>query len=88
MVRISDFRQKEVINVGDGRRLGFIYDAELDGEKGVIEAFVIPGQGRLLGLFGKENDYIIPWDSIVKIGDDIVLVELDKKSARRLEGQK
>lgn len=85
MVRIVDFRQKEVINIADGRRLGYIYDVEIDDESGQIAAVVIPISGKVLGLFGKENEYVIPWESIKKIGEDIVLVELDKKHMRRME---
>ncbi|MDO4563837.1 MAG: YlmC/YmxH family sporulation protein [Clostridia bacterium] len=74
MYRTSDFRQKEVINVTDGKRLGFISDVEVNLERGVIEAIVVPGQRRFFGLFGNESDYVIPWGNIAKIGDDIILV--------------
>ena len=75
-MRIYDFRQKEVINLADGARLGYVFDAEIDPESGKIEALVIPGQGKVLGIFGKDNEYIIPWESIKKIGDDIVLIDM------------
>lgn len=74
-MRIYDFRQKEVINLSDGARLGYIFDAEIDAESGKIEALIIPGQGKVLGIFGKEDEYRIPWNCIRKIGDDIVLIE-------------
>ncbi len=74
-MRIYDFRQKEVINLTDGARLGFIFDAEIDAETGKIRALIIPGQGKVLGIFGKEDEYRIPWECIRKIGDDIVLIE-------------
>lgn len=76
-MRIYDFRQKEVINLSDGARLGYIFDAEINTETGQIESFIIPGQGKVLGIFGKDNEYVIPWDSIKKIGDDIVLIDTD-----------
>ena len=74
-MRIYDFRQKEVINLADGARLGYVFDAEIDPETGRIEALIIPGQSKVLGIFGKENEFVIPWESIRKIGDDIVLIE-------------
>ena len=74
-MRIYDFRQKEVINLTDGARLGFVFDAEIDAETGKIMALIIPGQGKVLGIFGKEDEYRIPWECIRKIGDDIVLIE-------------
>ncbi len=83
MNRTSDLRQKEVINLGDGRRLGFINDVEIDFDDGKIDSIVIPGTGRLLGLIGKDNELIIPWERIRKIGEDIVLVELDERFIRK-----
>lgn len=76
-MRIYDFRQKEVINLSDGARLGYIFDAEINKETGKIESFIIPRQGKVLGIFGKDNEFIIPWESIKKIGDDIVLIDTD-----------
>lgn len=76
-MRIYDFRQKEVINLSDGARLGYIFDAEINAETGKIESFIIPGQGKVLGIFGKDNELVIPWESIKKIGDDIVLIDTD-----------
>ncbi|NLH97415.1 MAG: YlmC/YmxH family sporulation protein [Clostridiaceae bacterium] len=83
MNRSSDFRQKEVINVSDGRRLGFVSDVEIDLEQGRVEAIILPGVGKLLGFFGKDSEFVIPWDKIVKIGEDIILVDLDERYIRR-----
>lgn len=73
--RIFDFRNKEVINISDGKRLGFVDDVEIDIENGTISAVIIPISGKILGVFGKDSEYIIPWNSIKKIGKDIVLVD-------------
>ncbi|MGE5329219.1 MAG: YlmC/YmxH family sporulation protein [Deltaproteobacteria bacterium] len=83
MGRTMDFRQKEVINVCDGRRLGYICDVDIDFESGVIKAIVVPGPGRFLGLLGGGEDIVIPWDSITKVGIDTILVELDEGGGRR-----
>ena len=73
--RSADFRQKEVISITEGRRLGYISDVEIDFEKGVIESVIIPGPSRFFGLFGSGEDLRIPWSSIYKIGDDLILVK-------------
>ncbi|NLL04652.1 MAG: YlmC/YmxH family sporulation protein [Clostridiaceae bacterium] len=83
MNRTSDFRQKEVINISDGRRLGFVCDVEINLESGKLDAIVIPGEGRIFGFFGKDNEYVIPWSKIKKIGEDIILVEFDERYVRR-----
>lgn len=75
MVKISELKQREVININDGRRLGIVYDVEIDMEKGNIDAIVIPGTGRILGLFSKESDIVISWENIKKIGTDVILVD-------------
>lgn len=73
--RIEDFRYREVVNVCDGGRLGFVNDVEIDIDTGRVTALIVPGRCRFLGLFWREDDYILPWDSIRRIGGDIVLVE-------------
>jgi YlmC/YmxH family sporulation protein len=83
MNRSSDFRQKEVINISDGKRLGFVSDVEIDLESGKVEAVILPGVGKLFGLLGKESEFIIPWDSIKKVGEDIILVDLDERYIRK-----
>lgn len=77
MIKISDLRDREIINIIDGRRLGPIKDIVLDLEKGKIMAIVLPGLtgGRILGIFGRSDDLIVPWEKIVRIGVDVVLVE-------------
>ena len=77
LARIFDFRHKEVINISNGKRLGFIEDVDIDTENGAISSVIIPISGKILGVFGKDTEYVIPWDSIKKIGTDIVLVEFD-----------
>ena len=76
MINLSEMKEKEVINVRDGSRLGMIYDFEMDLKKGEVTAIIIPGPGKIMGIFGKNNDIIIDWRKIVKIGEDIILVDL------------
>lgn len=80
--RIGDLRYKEVINVNTGFRLGFVSDGIFDSATGQMAALVVPGQYKVLGLFGRGDDYIIPWDAIRRIGDDIILVEEDRMETR------
>ena len=75
-VRIADLRCKEVINICNGFRMGFVEDVVFNQVTGQIIALVVPGPYRFFGLFGREDDYIIPWECIRRIGDDIILVEI------------
>ena len=74
MVKISEFQIKDVVNVSDGKRLGNIGDIEINLTTGKIEAVVITGTGKVLGFFGREEDIVIPWKNIIKIGQDVILV--------------
>jgi YlmC/YmxH family sporulation protein len=76
MVKTSELRMKDVINVVDGRRLGLIGDLELDLEQGRVKSVVVPGTSRFLGLFGRDRDTVIDWRQIQKIGQDVILVEV------------
>lgn len=74
--RLADLRCKEVINVADGCRLGFVCDVEIDIVTGRVAAIIVPGPCRILGLFGRDDDYIIPWECIRRIGEDMILIEV------------
>lgn len=76
-MRIFDMRQKEVINIKDGCRFGFVADVEIDPKEGTIVKIIIPGPGKILGMFGREEEYRIPWCKIKQIGEDIILVDVD-----------
>lgn len=73
---LSDLRSKEVINLKTGQRLGFVSDVEFDLTDGRITALIIPGQRKLGGLIPGDTDYCLPWDSISRLGDDIILTEV------------
>ena len=73
--KTENFREKEVVNTSDGRRLGFISEVEFDICTGKITAIVVGCAG---GFFGKgKKDIVIPWCNIEKIGEDIILVRAD-----------
>lgn len=37
-----DFKHKEVVNISDGRRLGFVQDVTADLETGMITSIIVP----------------------------------------------
>lgn len=71
----SDLHCKEVVNIGNGERLGFVSDVEINLCSGKVDAIVVPGKGKLFGLVGKGEDWVIPWEAIRSVGDDIILVD-------------
>lgn len=79
----SDLRYKEVIDVHSGFRLGFVYDAEFDDAEGRLISLITPGKAKLFGLLGREDDYVLPWSCIARIGGDIILVDTKEELQRR-----
>ena len=79
----SELRYKEVIDIHTGFRLGCVSDVEFDDREGCIASLVTPGRPRFFGLLGREEDYILPWSNIVRVGSDIVLVEVKGEVLRR-----
>lgn len=75
MAKISEFRQKEVVDIKTGQRLGFICDIEIDPDSGKIISVTVPS-GKLFSSVMKKADKVILWESIIKIGPDIILVEM------------
>ena len=80
--KFTDLHCKEVICLGDGRRLGFISDARIELPQGHVIAIIVPGRGRAFGLFGCREDFVIPWQCIKRIGPDIVLVDIKPEECR------
>lgn len=80
MISLSEVREKEVINIRDGVKIGYIYDFKMDLDKGAILSIIVPGQGKILGIFGRNSDLIIDWGKIVRIGHDTILVDIGEES--------
>lgn len=79
----SELRYKEVIDIHTGQRLGYVCDAEFDDAEGRIVSLITPGRPKFFGLFGREDDYVLPWKCIVRRGADIILVETQEDAPRR-----
>ena len=73
--RVSELRYKEIINVSDGSRYGWVGDVEVDLDSGQVRALAVPGRLRLFGLLGREEDRVFPWEAVRRFGADTILVE-------------
>ena len=76
-MRISDLKQKEVINICDCKRLGYVGDVDFDMDTGCLLAIIGPGPGCFCGFLVREKEYIIPYSDICQVGRDIILVKVD-----------
>ena len=77
MISIEGIKNKEVINIHDGRSLGYAYDIEINLEEGVVEGIIMPAERGFFNIFGRnEQDFVIKWKHIKTIGEDVILVDL------------
>lgn len=71
-----DFKHKEVINITNAKRLGYVQDVTADLKTGMITSIIVPGNNKMFNLFGGNNEIVIPWEKIKCIGEEIILVEI------------
>ncbi len=83
LCRITDLRDKEVINLKNGCRLGFVDDVEVNTCDARVCAIVVFGRARCFGILGREEDIVIPWSEIEIIGENTVLVCTCHEEIRR-----
>lgn len=81
-MRLNKLGGKEIVNLNDGGRLGIIADSDLviDEKTGKILALLVPDISSQFKLFSDRNEIEIPWESIRKIGNDMIIIELDEKN--------
>ncbi len=72
-----DFKRKEVINIRNAKRLGYVQDVCADLESGTITSIIVPGEKKIKAMFSNSNDIVIPWKDIKTMGDDLILVDID-----------
>lgn len=80
IINTSNLRELDVINVCDGRRLGWLCDFEVDGSCGKICAVFV--SEKYFSICGQKNNIRIPWEKVVCIGEDAVLVDCGREAER------
>ncbi len=73
MARISELRQKEVVDINTGKCLGYISDMEIDDATGKVLSVKVPS-GKIFSSLIKNSDMVILWEDIEIIGRDKILV--------------
>jgi len=76
LVKTSELWILDVINTIDGQRLGNITDLDIDLATGKINALILSEPGGFLGLFRRGREVVIPWEKVMLIGIDVILVEM------------
>lgn len=77
MFNALKLRQMEVVSLCDARRLGFVYDVEINERTGAVSAVIVRSRMGFLWRFFGKGEYIIPWEQIAVTGRDLMLVKLE-----------
>ena len=70
-----ELREREVVNVADGKKLGRINDIAFS-EKGQIIGLIVPGERKLIKNITGVDSLFVPFRNVLKIGNDVILVDL------------
>ena len=74
---LSELRTKDVVNTLTGQNLGKVMDLEFDIRTGQVDALVVPAEFSLIcALRGEKKGLVIPWVHILRIGENVILVQL------------
>ena len=76
----SSLRNKEIVNMKTGLKIGFVDDLELDTTGSNIVSLIVYGKSRAFGIMGRDEDVVIKCSNIELIGEDTILVNLDDVS--------
>ena len=74
--KVLDFKHKEVINIKDAKRLGYVQDVTADLKTGLITSIIVPGTSKVFNLFPGSAAIVVPWENIKCIGEEVILVEI------------
>lgn len=79
-MRMAELAGKEIVNIFDGARLGVVGETDMviDTETGSITSVIIPRKNNFLNFWVDRQHMVIPWESIKKIGYEVMIVELDQ----------
>ena len=75
-ISFCNLKNKDVVNICDGKNLGNITDIIIDSCCGKIIGLIVPSNKNFFSLFKSNNDIFIPYNRICKIGKDIILVDI------------
>ena len=73
-ISYNELKNKEIINLFDGKKLGHVVDVLFDSINGRVSGIVVPGERK---IFRKNEEIFIPLEKVRKIGDDVVLIRYE-----------
>ncbi len=79
-MRLGELVGKEIVNIYNGARLGVIGESDLtiDIESGTVCSIILPRRNNFINMWVDKQQIVIPWDAIRKIGEEVIIVEMDQ----------
>lgn len=75
-MKLSELQKKDIVNVNNGKRIGNIIDININNE-GLMDEIIIEKSTLLFSMFSNKNEISIKWEQIKKIGEDVILVDIN-----------
>lgn len=75
-MKISDLQDKTIININNGKQLGKISDLEIDSNGLIINYYALTKKS-IFNIFNTNEETIFKTSDIKKIGEDVILVQID-----------
>lgn len=79
-MRLGELVGKEIVNINNGVRLGVIGESDLtiDIDSGAICSIILPRRSNFINMWMDKQQMVIPWESVRKIGEEVIIVEMDQ----------
>lgn len=79
-MRMTEISGKEIINFNNGARLGVVGESDMtiEPDTGKVSSIIIPRRGNLMNFWADRQHIVIPWEAIVKVGHEVIIVDLDQ----------
>ena len=83
-MRLNELVGKEMVNIFDGMRMGTVGESDMlvNQETGDIVSIILPNRGNAFTFWADRQKLVIPWQAVMKIGREVILVDLDNTHMR------
>lgn len=83
-IRLNDLNGKEMVNIYDGMRMGTVGESDMliDEKSGQIISIILPNRGNAFNFWADRQKLVIPWEAVMKIGREVIVVDIDNTHMR------
>ncbi len=73
-----------MVNIYDGMRMGTVGESDMliDEKSGQIISIILPNRGNAFNFWADRQKLVIPWEAVMKIGREVIVVDIDNTHMR------